>query len=113
MVPLQGDAPEALSSYATLQRTYHPDSSACALQAGTRNFAGKDAGPQLPDAVVDCILSRVALPTRLFTCATVCKAWAAAAVRPTTIVHFIVKRYTQELQLPLLQTVTYSPQRIG
>lgn len=79
MDPLQGDAPGALSSYATLQCAYHPDSSACALQAGTRNFAEQAAGPQPTDAVVDCILCHVALPTRLFTCATVCKAHSSSA----------------------------------
>jgi hypothetical protein len=60
--------------------------------------------PQLPNAAMDRILHHVPLSTRLTTCASVCKAWAAAAVRATTNVQCTVKRQDAAHKLPLLQT---------
>jgi hypothetical protein len=60
--------------------------------------------PQLPDALMDRILLHVPLSIRLTTSASVCKAWAAAAVRATSSVQCTLKRQDAAHKLPLLQT---------
>lgn len=75
------------------------------LQAGNAygHTTTATPAPQLPDAAIDCILHHVPLPTRLITSASVCKAWAAAAVRATSSVHVTVQRQGAARRLPLLQ----------
>jgi hypothetical protein len=59
--------------------------------------------PQLPSAVIEGILRYVPLHHRLKTCATVCKAWAAAAVSATTSMQCKVYGHVANQKLPILQ----------
>lgn len=76
------------------------------LQAGTAaDLAGDDQSiPQLPESVLERILLLVPLSIRLGTCAGVCKAWAAAAVRVTSSLQFAMQGDEGVQRFPQLQS---------